>query len=46
MTFLKKYKPPPEVFYKKSVRNTFTKFTRKHLCHSFFEQFYQKSSAP
>ena len=27
---------PPEVFYEKSVRRTFTKFTEEHLCQSLF----------
>ena len=29
-------KQPPEVFYKKGVLENFVKFTRKHLCQSFF----------
>ena len=29
-------KQPPDVFYKKSVLENFTKFTGKHLCQSLF----------
>ena len=29
-------KQPPEVFYAKGVLRNLTKFTRKHLCQSFF----------
>ena len=36
MQILYDQKQPPEVFYKKVVLRSFTKFTGKHLCQSLF----------